>query len=87
MRRETRDEKGNELMNAASIIILVAVIALAVLAVWRNVRKGAPCECGGSCASLRSCLKRHGGYRSCNGHCGCDECSERGSQDSGTEVT
>lgn len=68
-------------MNAASVIVLVVVIALAVLAVWRNVRKGAPCECGGSCASLRSCLKRRNGCRACNGHCGGDECPNSGSQE------
>jgi hypothetical protein len=73
-------------MNAASVIVLVVVIALAVLAVWRNVRKGAPCECGGSCASLRSCLKRRNGCHSCNGHCGGNECHGRDSQDSETQV-
>ena len=35
-------------MNAASVIVLVAVVALAALAVRRNLKKGAPCECGGS---------------------------------------
>ena len=40
-------------MNLVSAIVLLTVLALAVLAVWRNVRKGAPCECGGSCKSCR----------------------------------
>ena len=56
-------------MNAASIVVLAIVIALAVLAVWRNVRKGAPCECGGSCASLRFRRGRRGGCHACRGHC------------------
>ncbi|MBQ4200519.1 MAG: FeoB-associated Cys-rich membrane protein [Kiritimatiellae bacterium] len=33
-------------MNAASAIVLVAVFAAAGFAVWRNMRKGAPCSCG-----------------------------------------
>lgn len=33
-------------MNASSIAVVVGIVALAALAVWRNVRKGAPCECG-----------------------------------------
>ena len=46
-------------MNTASVIVLVAVVALAALAVWRCLKKGAPCECGGNkklCGS--SCCKR-----------------------------
>ena len=35
-------------MNVATAVTLAVVLALAALAVWRNVRKGAPCECGGS---------------------------------------
>ena len=35
-------------MNTASVIVLVAVVALAALAVWRVMKKGAPCECGGT---------------------------------------
>ena len=35
-------------MNAASAIVLVVVIASAALAVRRCLKKGAPCECGGS---------------------------------------
>ena len=33
-------------MNVATAVTLAVVLALAALAVWRNVRKGAPCECG-----------------------------------------
>ncbi len=36
-------------MNAASITIAAIVLLLAALAVWRCLKKGAPCECGGSC--------------------------------------
>lgn len=46
-------------MNAASIVVLAVVIAFAALAVWRVLRKGAPCECGG-------CRKCGGG----DCHCG-----------------
>ena len=35
-------------MSNGSIIVLVAVGALMALAVWRNIKKGAPCACGGS---------------------------------------
>ena len=35
-------------MNTASIVVIVAVVALAAFAVWRNLKKGAPCECGRS---------------------------------------
>ena len=63
-------------MNLASVIVLLIVVALAALAVWRNVRKGSPCECGGSCASLRSCLNRRNGCRACDGNCG--HCGGRG---------
>ena len=45
-------------MNAASIAVLSAVGVLFALAVWRVAKKGAPCECGGSC-------------RSCGGKCRC----------------
>ena len=52
-------------MNAASVIVLVAVVACAAFAVWRNIKKGAPCECGGS-------------RKSCG--CGCcgDGCGDAG---------
>ena len=33
-------------MNAASAIVLTAVVALAALAVRRCLKKGMPCECG-----------------------------------------
>ena len=41
-------------MNVASAVVLAAVLSLAALAVWRNLKKGAPCECG-SCGKSRSC--------------------------------
>ena len=34
-------------MNAASALVLAAVVAGVALVVWRNLRKGAPCSCGG----------------------------------------
>jgi hypothetical protein len=48
-------------MNLASAAVLLAVLTLAALAVWRNIKKGAPCECGG-------------GRKSCC--CGCTECGD-----------
>ena len=39
-------------MNISSIIVLAVVVAFAALAVWRCVKKGAPCECG---CSGKSC--------------------------------
>ena len=33
-------------MNAASIIVIAVVLAFAALAVFRAIRKGAPCSCG-----------------------------------------
>ena len=45
-------------MSASSIVVLVVVIALAALAVWRNLKKGAPCECGGQGASC-CCARCH----------------------------
>ena len=38
-------------MSVSSIVVLVLVLLFAALAVWRNIKKGAPCECGGSCKS------------------------------------
>ncbi|MBQ3289752.1 MAG: hypothetical protein IJH50_10115 [Kiritimatiellae bacterium] len=35
-------------MNVASIVVLVAVLTFAALAVRRCLKKGMPCECGGS---------------------------------------
>jgi hypothetical protein len=49
-------------MNAASVIVLVAVLALAGLAAWRVFRKGAPCECGSTPAKAGCtgcCAKCH----------------------------
>lgn len=43
-------------MNPGSVVVVVAVLALVAFAVWRNLRKGVPCECGGEC-------------RACRGHC------------------
>ena len=40
-------------MNVSSIAILAIVVALAALAVWRNMKKGAPCECG--CSEKDGC--------------------------------
>ena len=34
-------------MNLSSGIIVGILLVLAGLAVWRNIRKGAPCSCGG----------------------------------------
>ena len=45
-------------MNLASICVLAGVVALAGWAVWRNIRKGAPCSCGcerGKCPGCHSC--------------------------------
>ncbi len=36
-------------MNAASISVLAVVLAFAAIAVWRVLKKGAPCECGCGC--------------------------------------
>ena len=36
-------------MNFASIAVVAIVVGFAALAVWRNLKKGAPCECGGAC--------------------------------------
>ncbi len=47
-------------MNAASVIVLAVLFALAGFAVWRNIKKGAPCSCGCSrseCGCKR-CRKR-----------------------------
>ena len=48
-------------MNASSIAALAILFSLAALAVWRNIRKGAPCSCGCSrkqCGCKGSCEKR-----------------------------
>ncbi len=49
-------------MNVGSIIVLAGVLALAGWAVWRNIRKGAPCSCGcecGGCPGNCKCGKSH----------------------------
>ena len=46
-------------MNTASVIVQIASLVFAALAVWRNQKKGAPCECG---CSGKSC-----GCGCCNG--------------------
>ena len=46
-------------MDLGSALVVVAVLALAAFAVWRNLRKGSPCGCGGEC-------------RACGGRCRCD---------------
>ena len=51
-------------MNVASAIVLAIVLALAALAVWRNARKGVPCE--GGCPGKGACACggcRRGGAR------------------------
>ena len=47
-------------MSFASVVVLAAVVALAGLAVWRNVKKGAPCDCGCSCGECSRCPTRQG---------------------------
>ena len=42
-------------MNYESIIVLSVVLILAALAAWRVVKKGAPCECGGSRKACGGC--------------------------------
>jgi len=50
-------------MNLASVIVLVIVVALAATAMWRCLKKGAPCECGGS---HKNCSRKSG--------CSCCDC-------------
>ncbi|MBR4652929.1 MAG: hypothetical protein IKO72_06165 [Kiritimatiellae bacterium] len=40
-------------MSNGSIVVLVVIGTLAALAVWRNLRKGAPCSCG--CSDEECC--------------------------------
>ena len=40
-------------MNVASAVIVGVLFVLAGLAVWRNIRKGAPCPCGDCCGCGR----------------------------------
>ena len=42
-------------MNAASIIVLAAVVVFAALIVWRNLKKGAPWSCGECDCCGRAC--------------------------------
>ncbi len=51
-------------MSVQSAIVLAVVLALAVFAIWRNIKKGAPCECGSNCGC-------------CSGGDGC-RCGEEG---------
>ena len=53
------------MMNAASIAVLAAIGILFTLAVRRLLKKGTPCECGGS----RKACSRKGG-------CSCCDCCE-----------
>lgn len=48
-------------MNAGSVAVLAVVLGLAALAVRRVLKKGAPCECGGSrklCGESCCCCDR-----------------------------
>ncbi len=49
-------------MNAASFAVAAIVVAAAAFAAWRCLKKGAPCECGGSrrARACRRCAKRKG---------------------------
>ena len=49
-------------MNTGSIIVLAIIGVLMALCIWRVVKKGAPCECGGS-KKLCRCKK--------DGKCSC----------------
>lgn len=44
-------------MNAASITVLAVVVILFALAVKRVLKRGAPCECGGS---MKMCPGKNG---------------------------
>ncbi|MBQ6338523.1 MAG: hypothetical protein IJI36_05190 [Kiritimatiellae bacterium] len=53
-------------MNAASALVLAAVVAGAAAVVWRNLRKGAPCSCGEDCGCCgRDCHCRAPYRRGC----------------------
>ena len=60
-------------MNVSSAIVLAAVVAFAALAVWRVMKKGAPCECGGT---RKSC-----GCGCCGGAEGRDHAAPKAVQD------
>ena len=47
-------------MNVASVIVVGVLLALVGLAVWRNIRKVAPCACG-SCGACKGGCHCHGG--------------------------
>ena len=51
-------------MSAGSIAVVAILFALVGLALWRNIRKGAPCSCGCSGADC------------CCGSCACGETDE-----------
>ena len=66
-------------MNAVDIVVLLVLAAAVALVIRRNLRKGVPCEGGGSChgacgecSACRACAKvgcaackaRHAGIRS-----------------------
>ena len=48
-------------MSVGSAVVLAAVVGLAAFAVWRNLKKGAPCECGGCCRECK--CEKHGKAR------------------------
>ena len=51
-------------MNAASATVFAAVLALAAFAIWRTLKKGAPCECG---CSRKTCPGKCPSCTGCNG--------------------
>ena len=52
-------------MNVASVIVVGVLLALVGLAVWRNIRKGAPCACG-SCGACKGGCHCQGGEGASN---------------------
>ena len=50
------------MMNAASIAVLAAIGILFTLAVRRLLKKGTPCECGGSCRACGGSCRHHEKY-------------------------
>ena len=65
-------------MSVQSAIVLAVVLALAVFAIWRNIKKGAPCECGRTCRPwLREGVQRRSNCGCCSGGNGC-RCGEEG---------
>ena len=53
-------------MNTGSIIVIAIIAVLMALAIWRVVRKGAPCECGGS---RKLCACKSGKSGGCDANC------------------